>query len=84
MGSNPTLSAIFSFYVQSVRAGGPSVYLRRTLRLQEREVVLRPGPFDVGFGLLLALAHPGSVVLLRHLYAGVAQQNRDALERDLR
>ena len=44
--------------------------------------ILRPGPRNIGLELLLARAHPGVVMLLGDANALMAEQNRDALDRN--
>ena len=62
----------FPFCFHSVHGGTFAVYLWRPLRFEECQRILRPGALDVRLCLFLALAHPWSVVPLRHFDTGVA------------
>jgi len=57
------------------------VYLWRPLRFEERDCILRPGAANIGLCLLMALAHPWSVMPLRDLHVSMPEQNRSTLKR---
>src|SRR5216683_7757773 len=74
----PPSPPFFLFCSQSVRTAAFFVYLWRPLRFEERNRIVCPSALHICLCLLLPLSHPRRIVLLRDLYASVAQKNQDA------